>query len=122
MKDKIGLSGKQLERIEKLYSEMKKSAVPLGERLIELEKAMDGSFSDKSINSESLKSHLTEIANVTAELRFVHLSAHLKTPEILTSEQIEKYNRLRGYGKGDPCKNIPEGHDPALWKKHNNCS
>jgi hypothetical protein len=121
MKDKIGLSGKQLERIEKLYAEMKRSAVPLGERLIELEKAMDADFSDKSINSESLKSQLTEIAKVTADLRFVHLSAHLKTPVILSSEQIEKYNRLRGYGKGDPCKDVPAGHDPVLWKKHNNC-
>ncbi|NNE68471.1 MAG: hypothetical protein HKN33_18030 [Pyrinomonadaceae bacterium] len=121
MKDKIGLEGTKLKKIEKLYNEMKKNAVPLGKRLIELEKELDRGFSKKTIDSESLKTQLSEIAKVRADLRFVHLSTHLKTPEILTKEQISKYNELRGYGKGDPCKNVPEGHDPAMWKKHNNC-
>jgi hypothetical protein len=55
------------------------------------------------------------------ELRYVHLVTHLETSSILTPQQIEKYNRLRGYGSGDPCKNIPQGHDAEMWKKHNNC-
>ena len=56
-----------------------------------------------------------------AQLRFVHLSTHLKTPDILTLEQIKLYNELRGYSADDPCTNIPAGHDPEMWKKHNNC-
>ena len=34
---------------------------------------------------------------------------------------IETYNKLRGYFSDDPCKNIPKGHDPELWKKHHDC-
>jgi hypothetical protein len=52
---------------------------------------------------------------------FVHLSAHLKTPDILKSEQITLYNKLRGYSSDDPCENVPRGHDPEMWKKHHNC-
>ena len=55
------------------------------------------------------------------ELRFVHLSTHLKTPDILSEDQIEKYNRLRGYFGKNPCSDIPKGHDPEMWRKHNDC-
>ena len=65
------------------------------------------------------------VAQVDADtykaLRYVHLSTHLKTPSILTPFQIETYNKLRGYSSEDPCKNIPKGHDPEMWKKHHNC-
>ncbi len=40
---------------------------------------------------------------------------------LLTSEQISRYNTLRGYGT-EPCANVPEGHDAAQWREHNGCS
>ena len=64
---------------------------------------------------------VNEIEGVRAKLRIVHLSTHLKTPNILTERQIALYNELRGYSK-DPYKNVPEGHNPEMWKKHNGCS
>jgi Spy/CpxP family protein refolding chaperone len=121
MKDKIGLTKEQLLAVEKLYAEMKARAVPLGLKLIELEKQLDDSFAGGSINEEKLKDLLELIAAVRRDLRLVHVSTHLKTPAILTREQIEKYNRLRGYDTKDPCRNIPAGHDPEMWKKHNGC-
>jgi hypothetical protein len=27
---------------------------------------------------------------------------------------------LRGYAE-DPCLAVPEGHDAAMWRKHNGC-
>jgi len=27
---------------------------------------------------------------------------------------------LRGYG-GDPCANVPAGHNAEMWRRHNNC-
>jgi len=121
LKDKIELTASQIGRIEALYSEMKKDAVPLGKRLVQLERKLDSDFSTKTITPESLESQLEEIGNVTAKLRHVHLSTQLKTPKILTEAQIKKYNQLRGYGKTDPCQNVPAGHNPVMWKKHNNC-
>jgi len=34
---------------------------------------------------------------------------------------MKLYNELRGYSSDDPCENVPEGHDPEMWKRHNNC-
>ena len=67
----------------------------------------------EEVGSESDPSRL-------AEKLAVHLSAHLVTPNLLTQKQIEKYNMLRGYSD-DPCANVPDGHDPAMWRRHNRC-
>jgi Spy/CpxP family protein refolding chaperone len=121
MKEEIGLTEDQRADIERLYEAMKGQAITLGLKLIDLEAELDASFADKTADEASLTAHLGQIADVYKELRYVHLSAHLKTPEILTRAQIEKYNELRGYGAADPCASVPEGHDPEMWKKHNGC-
>ncbi|QQS40257.1 MAG: hypothetical protein IPM63_12935 [Acidobacteriota bacterium] len=122
LKDRIGLSKAQEAEIKGLFDEMKTAAIPLGLRLIELEKQLDDLYSSRVVDAKNLEEKLLEIGEVRARLRFVHLSAHLRTPKILTEAQVRKYNELRGYGSGDPCKNVPEGHDPDMWKKHNGCN
>jgi hypothetical protein len=121
-KEKIELTDEQTAEITALYAEMKNKAVPLGEELIKLEKKLDDQFAGKSVTEASLSNTLDEIERVKKSLRFVHLATHLRTPKILTKKQVEDYNRLRGYSSKDPCQNVPEGHDPAMWKKHNGCS
>ena len=121
MKDEIDLDTKQVRAIEDLYAKMKHEAIPLGLELIELERELNNHFADRTITYELLGIVLERVAQVLKKLRYVHLSTHLKTPNILTSEQIVLYNKLRGYSSDDPCENIPKGHDPAMWKKHHNC-
>jgi hypothetical protein len=45
------------------------------------------------------------------------------TPDVqyLKPEQIKRYNILRGYAE-DPCKNIPAGHNPEMYKRHMGCN
>jgi Spy/CpxP family protein refolding chaperone len=121
MKTEIGLSQDQIGRIEILYQEMKRQAISLGSELIEYERELNTHFANRTITEELLRQLLEEIAQVQKQLRYAHLSTHLKTTDILTVEQIDLYNKLRGYFSDDPCKNIPEGHDPEMWKRHNNC-
>jgi len=121
MKDEIGLDADQVKKVEHLFQQMKGQAVPLGNRMIELEDTLNKHFVNRTITDKILKDLLERIAEVRQELRYVHLSAHLKTPAILTPDQIRLYNRLRGYFSDDPCKNIPKGHDSEMWKKHHNC-
>jgi hypothetical protein len=121
MKDEIALSTSQVGAIEDLYEKMKQEAIPLGLELIDLERTLNDHFANKTITFELLGAMLESIARVHKKLRYVHLSAHLKTPNILTPEQIALYNQLRGYSSDDPCENIPRGHDPQMWKKHHNC-
>jgi len=120
MEDKINLTDEQKQKIQKIYDDMKVKAVALGEQLISLEEKLNIGFSDKTINQELLEKSIEEIAQVRANLRIVHLSTHLQTPNILTNKQITLYNKLRGYSE-DPCQNIPEGHNAEMWKKHNDC-
>jgi hypothetical protein len=121
MREEIHLTPEQTHQIEELYKTMKEQAIPLGLELIELERQLNEHFANRTITDDVLRESLEKIATVYKELRYVHLATHLKTPHILTLEQITLYNQLRGYSSDDPCENIPVGHDPEMWKKHNNC-
>jgi len=122
MKDAISLTSEQVQSIENLFDSMKTEAVNIGAVLIEQETTLDELFKHGIPESESLELLLNEIGKTRSALRFVHLQAHLKTPEILTPQQLEQYNHVRGYPSNDPCKSVPEGHDPNMWKKHNGCN
>jgi len=121
MKDEIDLSDTQIERIVQVFNDMRAAAKTLGEKLIHQETVLDEKFRNNIPTTEELQTLLEEIGGTRTSLRYVHLSAHLKMPDILSVEQIENYNRLRGYTDADPCTNIPIGHNETMWKKHNNC-
>ena len=121
MASEIELTPTQQAEIQKIYEQMKSEAVSLGNQLIQLEAALNSHFADGSINQAILEQSVQDIERVRAQLRLAHLSAHLQTPNILTPEQISLYNELRGYSQ-DPCANIPQGHNAAMWKKHNGCT
>ena len=121
MQGEIRLTAEQTSRIEEIYSEMKAQAIPLGNKLIEAERTINLAFANRQIDDAGLLKILENIASVRKQLRYVHLAAHLQTLPVLKEEQISLYNELRGYGKDDPCENIPPGHDPVMWRRHNNC-
>lgn len=122
MKNKIALSKTQERKIRILFKKMKIQVIPLGKKLVALEKNLNESFASHRVTEAQLKQQLNMIAKTRGELRYIHLVAHLKTPKVLTHKQIKKYNKLRGYGSGDPCKNIPAGHNVEMWRKHNGCN
>ena len=99
MKEEIHLSQNQIKQITSLYQEMKHRAIPLGLKLIQLEKELNKYFADGLITDEKLQDILGKIAQTNMQLRYIHLSTHLKTPKILASEQIDLYNKLRGYSR-----------------------
>ena len=122
MKHEIKLTKTQTEKIENLYNRMKEQAILLGKKLIEAERILNQAFAKKEIDEKNLMELLDNIARIGKELRYVHLSAHLKTPPILSHEQIKLYNKLRGYSSSeDPCDKVPPGHNHELWKRHHNC-
>jgi hypothetical protein len=121
MKDEIALDAAQVAAIEAIYEDMKAAAIVEGEELIALEEELERQFRVGTITDEALRGSLDAIAATREKLRYVHLSTHLKTPAILSRDQIAQYTQIRGYAASDPCANIPEGHDPAMWRKHNGC-
>lgn len=118
--DEIALTPEQIDAIDHVFQEMRTDAIDEGERLILREQALENAFRDRVVTDGKLRKMLGAIEESRGKLRYIHLAAHLKTPDILTAEQIDRYNTLRGYD-ADPCKDIPEGHDPAMWREHNGC-
>lgn len=121
LKDRIGLSAEQVTAIESIFAAMQAEAQAAGERFIAAEAAIEAAFRNGGLTPDELRALIDASAAARAELRFIHLSRHLETPPLLTAEQIARYNDLRGYGAADPCASVPEGHDPAMWRRHNNC-
>ncbi|MBL6617172.1 MAG: Spy/CpxP family protein refolding chaperone [Reyranella sp.] len=95
--DALQLSERQRTETARLFEAMKAEAVPIGERLIADEGALDRLFADKKVTRASLDEALSRIARDQAELRAAHLSYHLAMVELLSPEQTARYAQLRGY-------------------------
>lgn len=121
MKTELDLSEKQVESIQGIYDKMKTAAVNLGKDILRREKELDEFFRTASSGEDELEQMVTQLGTVYGKLRAVHLKAHLKTIALLSDKQVDMYNDLRGYGEKDPCSEVPEGHDPEMWRMHNNC-
>jgi hypothetical protein len=122
LKDQIGLTPEQVTAIESTFAAMQVEAQDAGEQFIAAEAAIEAAFRDGGLTPHRLRALIDASEEARAELRFIHLRRHLEMPPLLTSGQIARYNVLRGYDAGNPCANVPEGHDPAMWRRHNNCS
>lgn len=121
LKDQIPLAADQVAKTQVLLDEMRKASISTGERLIAAEKALEAAFAAGKVNEPSLRNLLAEAESARTELRFIHLSQHYKTVQFLQPEQIKRYNILRGYAE-DPCKSIPAGHNPEMYRRHMGCS
>ena len=120
LSEELELSASQVEAISAIHEQMRTAAVAAGGRFITAEAALSDAFVGPELSKENLRQLLAEAAEARAELRFIHLSQHLSTPELLSDAQIQRYNVLRGYAN-DPCENVPDGHDPEMWHRHNGC-
>lgn len=121
LQEELGLSPDQIASIEAIFAAMNTEARQAGARLIAAEAAIEAAFRAGDLTQETLRDLIDTAAAARTNLRFIHLSRHLETPPLLTAPQIARYNDLRGYGAADPCTNVPEDHDPAMWRRHNNC-
>jgi len=123
LREQIELTPDQVAAIEIIYAQMQVEAIEAGERLIAAEAAIEAAFRAGNLSPETLRELIAQAAAARAELRYVHLLRHLETPPLLSAQQIARYNTLRGYDSGnDPCSFVPEGHNPDMWRRHNNCT
>lgn len=118
--DELSLTPEQAATIQNIYDAMQQEAVIIGNRLIKSERALDQAFQSKDITAAHLRELIDHAETARADLRFVHLSRHLQMVDLLRTSQIERYAVLRGYGE-DACANVPDGHDPEMWRNHNDC-
>lgn len=120
MQEQLFLEKEQLTSINQIFEEMKSQAKSQGQILISLEKELNDYFSNTTITNDNLEKTSKKIAEAKSNLRYIHLSAHIKTTEVLSKSQIKKYNQLRGYAD-NPCEKVPDGHNKEMWMLHNGC-
>jgi Spy/CpxP family protein refolding chaperone len=97
--DELELEASTRARIEAIYADMRANAMRLGEALISAEAQLDALF-DGQPSAEKVSETTQEIGRIEAELRAVHLNAHLATTPLLTHHQRMIYTRARGYRGG----------------------
>ncbi|HYC48215.1 MAG TPA: hypothetical protein VED01_22305 [Burkholderiales bacterium] len=93
----LALTADQRARTDALLGEMKKAAAELGRRLIESERRLDALFTAGSPTAEDIATATAEIGALQGRLRALHLSYHLHMKQLLTPQQVARYNGLRGY-------------------------
>ena len=106
----LGLSVEQRAAAQQVYDRMHARALRLGTEIVASEKELDSLFSSQKIDTTSLRDGVFEIARLQGELRAAHLLAHVEMKEILSKEQIAKYDEMRGYGQIGPRQRSRSAH------------
>ena len=106
----LQLTESQRSWIEKAFERMQLRAKSIGARYVSAERALDDVFRSGKADAGRLQTRLRDAERLRAELRRVHLAAHLEVTPLLSHEQRKKYAELRGYGAGG---NASEQHHRA---------
>ena len=93
----LGITPEQRKAIEFVMQAHKAEARALGAELLRRERELDRLFASREASAPAIDAKTFEIGLVQAKLRASHLKAHAATTALLTAEQIDRYNRARGY-------------------------
>lgn len=95
--DALKLTPQQKVQTQKLFDEMKHQSVMTGAAYLAAEESLDALFKGKTVTLTNMGEAIKRSADAQARLRETHLRYHLLMLEVLSAEQVEAYNRLRGY-------------------------
>jgi Spy/CpxP family protein refolding chaperone len=100
--EQLHLTAHQRTQTHAIYALMRQEAIRLGTLLVEEERRLDRLFATQTITEERLQEVTSAIARYQGQLRAVHLRAHLAQRRLLTAQQIQHYDALRGYTSDTP--------------------
>ena len=110
LSQQLQLSPEQHARTQQQFNSMQAEAMRLGKALVEQEQLLDTLFATGNISKDTLQSTLENIATLQAQIRQTHLEAHLGQKDILTPDQVRRYDALRGYDKPASAAAADGGH------------
>ena len=94
LRKELKLSPEQVAALEKLQAGITEKAVARGKEMFAAEALLEEMFREGRTEAD-LREQSFRIDSLHAELRWVHLSAHLAARALLTPEQIAAYLRVR---------------------------
>ncbi len=92
--EQLKLSPRQRALVQELFTRMSQQALARGKEVLLAESQLDRKFTQNRPEAE-LHEQVNRVAALRADLRWIHLSAHLATRPLLTQEQFAAYQHLR---------------------------
>jgi Spy/CpxP family protein refolding chaperone len=108
----LKLSSNQIFHIETVFKQMQADAKEIGQQIVNREKQLSAAFASGKINQTQMQASTEELGKLYSQLRAIHLMAHLQIKPLLKPEQINNYNKLRGYS------NTSEQSKPIHQQRH----
>ena len=93
----LGLGQAQIARIKAIREKMKMRAIAKGKEIIEIERRLANLFASGHPSVEKMNRMTEHLGIMRGQLQAIHLLAHIESARELTADQIESYDRLRGY-------------------------
>jgi Spy/CpxP family protein refolding chaperone len=90
----LELTDEQRAASAELMARVRQQAPAVGERILAAEAELNAMFADGTVTREAMEEKLAEIADLNAELRAVHLNAHLDQAALLTDAQKAAYEPM----------------------------
>lgn len=87
----------QTGKVQAIRDRMLADAVRLGAALIDKETTLHRVFANRHVTELSMRALTAEIGTLRGELRATHLAAHLAMADVLTPDQVHRYDERRGY-------------------------
>ncbi|RLM48558.1 hypothetical protein, partial [Halorubrum sp. Atlit-28R] len=95
---KLGLSAAQSAETQQAYDAMAQNAMRIGKLIVDKEAELESLYAQQKATEENTARLVKELAHLQADFRLVHLNAHLAMRRILSNQEIEMYQQVRGYG------------------------
>lgn len=95
--EELNLSTEQIDRTQALFESMQAEAREIGAEVVEVEQRLDNLFASGDVTPEDVSDLTRQIGELKGRLRNAHLQTHITQHGILTTEQNEAYQQLRGY-------------------------
>lgn len=93
----LALSAPQRDASARLMNSHKARASKLGAEVVEAERVLDRLFAQHQAEPDTVERAAARVGQLQAALRAEHLNTHLLQAQLLTKEQIQRYQVLRGY-------------------------
>ena len=87
----------QIERIKAIHKKMRTRAIAKGEKILSAERHLASIFASGQPSAADIERITGHLGVLRGQLQAIHLLAHIESTRELTVEQIERYDRLRGY-------------------------
>ena len=109
MQQTLDLSPEIVSQVETIFNYMEASAQKLGREIVQGEAELSQGFAERTLSETEMQVQVEELARLYGQLRATHLQAHFQTRPLLSAQQIDVYNFLRGY-VSDAASTKSDGH------------